>query len=136
MTTATMNRPTAAKADSRMAKACELLQHAHQWHHGTVKTTGERIHLVPGSTAGRAYWTTPTACTCPDYQSRGLVCKHAIAVALHLAQEASEAACEAAQQLDGDAAHFTAWVEKLDRAEQLQRDMSDLYGAVELGVAA
>lgn len=130
MTTATITRPTAAKADSRMAKAVELLAQAHTWNHGTIKRTGQRIHLVPGS-QGKVYWTTATACTCPDFQGRGLVCKHAMAVAMH---EAQEAAAEAARLLDDDSATFVQWLDAVDRAGQLQRDIDDVFGAE--GVAA
>ena len=77
------------RLDGRMARALELLPQARTWRHGTRKSDGRRFHLVPGST-GKVYWTTATSCSCPDFQNRGLTCKHSLAVALHEAAEAQQ----------------------------------------------
>lgn len=50
------------------------------WVRGRRKLDGKPFYIVPGSTAGVAYYTASDGCTCPSFRHRG-ACKHQTAVA-------------------------------------------------------
>jgi RES domain-containing protein len=84
-------------ADSRMVKAMQLLQTANTWTPITCKKSGKRGYIIPSQSGRGAYQATSEWCQCPDFQQRGIVCKHALSVALFEAAQAVAVETDAAQ---------------------------------------
>jgi hypothetical protein len=77
----------------RPAAIAAVLAQSTKWAHATRKADGREFYIVPGSTAGTAYYVDATACTCPAARnSKTGVCKHSLAVARFRAQKAAPVA--------------------------------------------
>jgi SWIM zinc finger len=87
--------------DPRGPKAVALATDAGQWLKCRAPS-GQKYYGIPSSTADRYYLTTQQTCTCPDFERRGLPCKHILAVRLHceLIGEQRLAAVNPVHQLD------------------------------------
>ena len=48
------------------------------------------MSLVPSSHLGAYYIVSDKSCSCPDYQNRGITCKHQFALMIHNAAAAAE----------------------------------------------
>ena len=82
---------TGSHADSRMAKAIDILRTASTWTPITRRSDGKRGYLVPSQSGSSAYRVAldGSFCDCRDFQDRGMTCKHSIAVSLHEAAKAA-----------------------------------------------
>jgi len=83
--------PTIRKRAEQLAERIPLLPR------GRSKVNGAGFYVVPGSTAGVAYYTNSLGCTCPGYRNRG-VCAHQQACVI-VAQREQQARYEAAAPL-------------------------------------
>jgi hypothetical protein len=97
---------TVSTENPRSCKALALLRSAEQWLKIRRKSDGVNFYVIPGS-AGHVYWTNCGECSCPDFQHRGLECKHITAVKLYVAKVQAERPVRRSNPLaDGGAAHL------------------------------
>jgi predicted nucleic acid-binding Zn finger protein len=98
---------TVSTADPRSCKALALLEGADQWLKIRRKSDGAKFYVIPGS-QGHVYWTNCGECSCPDFQHRGVECKHITAVKLHVAKVQAERPVHRSRRdlADGGAAHL------------------------------
>src|SRR5215207_7866939 len=100
---------TVSTADPRSCKALALLEGADTWLKIRRKSDGVKFYVIPGS-AGHVYWTNCAECSCPDFQHRGLKCKHITAVKLYCAKVQAERPVRLSRPsnplADGGAAHL------------------------------
>jgi predicted nucleic acid-binding Zn finger protein len=80
---------TVSTENPRSCKALALLEGAEQWLKIRRKGDGVKFYVIPGS-QGHVYWTNCGECSCPDFQHRGVECKHITAVKLHVAKVQAE----------------------------------------------
>ena len=79
-------KPTAPNAGPDLLsrqRAIELAQEPRRWLHVRIKATGKKAYAVPSSTPNKYWLCNQLACNCPDYERRGLPCKHIYAVRAH-----------------------------------------------------
>lgn len=71
--------------DARTQRALVIAADAGQW--AKCHTAdGRKAYAIPSSRdTTRRYLATSSSCTCPDFARRGEPCKHARAVAIHVA---------------------------------------------------
>jgi hypothetical protein len=97
---------TVSPADPRSCEALALLEGADQWLKIRRKSDGVKFYVIPGS-QGHVYWTNCGECSCPDFQHRGVECKHISAVKLYVAKVQAERPVRRSNPLaDGGAAHL------------------------------
>lgn len=71
--------------DARSLKALVIAADAGQWAKCHTRD-GRKVYAVPSqSKAGAYHFADSRQCTCPDFQRRGVDCKHVLAVRLHVA---------------------------------------------------
>jgi hypothetical protein len=75
----------------RPAAIAAVLNRSNQWVSARRKIDGQPFFFVPGHANGAVYMTSDQNCTCPSAQNRSGKCKHAAAVAQHLARQAAPA---------------------------------------------
>jgi hypothetical protein len=97
---------TVSTADPRSCKALTQLEGAEQWLKIRRKSDNVKFYVIPGS-AGHVYWTNCGECSCPDFQHRGVECKHISAVKLYCAKVQAEQPVRRSDPLaEGGAAHL------------------------------
>ena len=128
---------TVSTADPRSCKALALLEGAEQWLKIRRKSDGVKFYVIPGS-AGHVYWTNCGACSCPDAQQRGSVCKHITAVKLHVAKVQAERPARRSRPLaDGGAAHLQVmraageWPALSAETKALAAEYTSIFGSDE-----
>jgi hypothetical protein len=93
-------------ADPRSCKALALLEGADAWLKIRRKSDGAKFYVLPGS-QGHVYWTNCGECSCPDFQHRGIECKHITAVKLYCVKGQAERPVRRSNPLaEGGAAHL------------------------------
>lgn len=121
-----MTKATLDKAKALVARQAE-------WLRLRDRTTGKIIgYGVPGTKPNTFHLTNGKRCTCTGFDRRG-ECSHMSAALQYITQrkaEAASAAATAAAMLDDDTS-FVLWLDAVDRAIQLQRDVDDLFGPAE-----
>src|SRR5215212_757466 len=123
---------TVSTADPRSCKALALLEGAEQWLKIRRKVDGVKFYVIPGS-AGHVYWTNCGACSCPDAQQRGSVCKHQTAVKLYCAKvQAARPALRSRPQAEPEPLPCTGChnyhrtdAERLQAHPDTRRDLAD-----------
>jgi hypothetical protein len=104
------------------------------------KAAGKKFVTVQSQTNPATFYciTATGGCQCPGYKQRGYCTHHDLAMTV-IAARADTAAATAAAPASGDEQSdetYPAWLDAVDRAAQLERDMADIYGAADSAVAA
>lgn len=72
---------------ARQDRARFIAQGGATWLHGYLRSTGRKVYGIPSqSDPSVRYWTNLSFCTCPDFQRRGVECKHVYAVRSYVAR--------------------------------------------------
>jgi len=81
---------TVSTTDPRSLKALAVLETADRWQKGRTND-GRSFWAIPSETQrGLLHMTSTRECSCPDYQRRGIACKHMLAARLRVAQLQAE----------------------------------------------
>jgi len=76
---------TISDTDPRSIKAVEIAAGAGQWLKCRLADGGKAYGIPSQRMPGQYHVTGSQACSCPDFQRRGVPCKHVLAVRLHCA---------------------------------------------------